>query len=86
MENEQDHLKSAEDIGHEIGEHNIQVAVIDEEGNQLGISEGIRVFVFRPSTNDRSRNRPPRPTPRVRGTTSPDRPGAGSRRATGGHR
>ena len=49
------------------GEHNIQVAAIDAEGKQLGISEPIKVFVFRPSTNDANRGpspRPPRPTPR----------------------
>ena len=48
------------------GEHNIQVAVIDGEGDELAISEPVTVFVFRPSTNDRNRGkttRPPRPTP-----------------------
>jgi hypothetical protein len=48
------------------GEHNIQVAVIDSDGEQLAISESIKVFVFRPSVNDRNRGtaaRPPRPTP-----------------------
>jgi hypothetical protein len=48
------------------GEHTIQVAVIDGDGKQLNISDGIKVFVFRPSVNDANRgpgNRPPRPTP-----------------------
>jgi hypothetical protein len=48
------------------GEHNIQVAIIDAEGEQLSISEPVTVFVFRPSTNDANRGRttrPPRPTP-----------------------
>ena len=48
------------------GEHTIQVAVFDSDGKQLNISEGIKVFVFRPSINDANRgpgNRPPRPTP-----------------------
>jgi hypothetical protein len=48
------------------GEHNLQVAIIDAEGEQLGISEPVTVFVFRPSTNDANRGkttRPPRPTP-----------------------
>ena len=47
------------------GEHSIQVAVIDGEGTEVGISEPIRVFVFRPSSQFRNRQttRPPRPTP-----------------------
>jgi len=44
------------------GEHNLTVAVIDSKGKQLSESEAVTVFVFRPSTNDRSRR--PRPTPR----------------------
>lgn len=49
------------------GEHTIQVAVFDGDGKQLNISDGVKVFVFRPSINDANRgpgNRPPKPTPR----------------------
>lgn len=49
------------------GEQNISVAVVDENGNRISESSSVKIFVFRPSTNDRNRNtaaRPPRPTPR----------------------
>ena len=49
------------------GEHSIEVAVVDKKGKQLAKSSPIKVFVFRPSTNDANRGpspRPPRPTPR----------------------
>ena len=33
------------------GSHTIEVAVVDEKGKQLAVSEAITVFVFRPSSN-----------------------------------
>ena len=48
------------------GEHSISVAVVDGEGKTLASSESIKVYVFRPSTNDANRGppKPVRPTPR----------------------
>ena len=34
------------------GEHNITVAVVDENGNSISISDPIKVYVYRPSIND----------------------------------
>jgi hypothetical protein len=48
------------------GEHQLEVAVLDANGEQVAKSDGITIFVFRPSSNDRSNRvntRPPRPTP-----------------------
>lgn len=42
------------------GEHQLTVAVVNKDGKQLGISEPVTVYVFRPSSNF---NRP-RPTPK----------------------
>jgi hypothetical protein len=48
------------------GEHNLQVAIMDVSGREVTRSASVRVYVFRPSTNDkgRSSNTRPRPTPR----------------------
>jgi hypothetical protein len=49
------------------GAHDLSVAVVDENGEQLVMSEPVRVYVLRPSVNFKNRqNRPPppRPTPR----------------------
>ena len=48
------------------GEHQLVVAVLDANGEQVAKSDGITVFVFRPSSNDKRNRvnpRPPRPTP-----------------------
>lgn len=44
------------------GEQNISVAVVDKDGKRLTESSPVTIYVFRPSTNDRSRR--PKPTPR----------------------
>ena len=36
------------------GEHTLEVAVMDEKGKQVAKSAGIKVFVFRPSSNFRN--------------------------------
>ena len=47
------------------GAHDLTVAVVDKKGDQLAVSEPVRVYVLRPSVNYENRqNRPPRPTPR----------------------
>ncbi len=47
------------------GAHDLSVAVVDNKGDQLAVSEPVRVYVLRPSVNFENRkNRPPRPTPR----------------------
>ncbi len=38
------------------GAHDLTVAVVDGDGNQLAQSDPVRVFVFRPSTNFKNRN------------------------------
>lgn len=45
------------------GEHNLVVSVVDAKGKSLAKSDPVTVFVFRPSSNNTRRNRPPRPTP-----------------------
>ncbi|MEE4145670.1 MAG: DUF4124 domain-containing protein [Halieaceae bacterium] len=48
------------------GAHDLSVAVVDKNGDQLAISETVRVYVLRPSVNfeNRQNRPPPRPTPR----------------------
>ncbi len=46
------------------GEHNLSVAVVDDKGKQIAKSESVKIFVFRPSTNDSNRGSRPRPSPR----------------------
>lgn len=50
------------------GQHDLTVGVIDGSGETISLSEPVRVFVHRPSTNFANRNRavkprPPRPQP-----------------------
>jgi hypothetical protein len=48
------------------GERVLEVAVVNNKDKQLAKSASIKVYVFRPSTNDNNRRpnaRPPRPTP-----------------------
>jgi hypothetical protein len=40
------------------GEHKLAVAVIDKSGKTLATSEAVTVYVFRPSSNNRSRKTP----------------------------
>jgi hypothetical protein len=47
------------------GEHKLEVAVMDGNGEQVAISASVTVFVFRPSSNFRS-NRPTPRSPRPR--------------------